>query len=245
MTNIVGTITNSAGTPVSGVLTAALTRTVIDDSTDPDTVRTIKPELFTITSGALDIELPESATYQTTYRFVFVEDGETDALFDFFKIVPNVGTVQFSSFLPTGISDRNLDTSAERVSRLLATDDTLSQLVKQPAVFSESINGETTAVKFYLPKPFDDAILIRSLTVLGISGYEDWDFDLGVLNSSGNEEVLGVSTTTTATENGRRRIHQRYDIYRAASVMGLYMEATPQAGAGSLTATLSVSYTEV
>ncbi len=245
MPNILGIISNSTGTPLNGVLSVLLPSVVINDSTTPDTIYTPVAEPFTITSGVLNINIPETQTSETPYRFSFLQTGKTVPLFVIDAIAPNVATVQFASFFPTGITSRNLDTSALRVGRLIATDPTLSQLVKQPAIFSVPVVGVTTVQTLFVAKPFEGSILARSLTVLGISGYANWTFDLGVLNSSGNEELLTVGTTTTTTQNGRRRIHQTYNISRAASVMGLFIKATPGIGATALTATFSASFTEI
>lgn len=243
-TKILGTIANSAGTPLDGVLSVFLPNIVTDDTTTPDTVYTTVAETFTITSGVVDIDLPETQTQETPYRFVFTETGEDNPLFSIDAIAPNVATVQFASLFPTGTTNRNLDTSALRVGRLIALDPVLSQLIKQPAIFSVTAAGITTTQTYFMPKPFSGGIIARSLTVLGISGYALWDFSLGVLNSSGNEEILTIGTTATVTQNGRRRIHQTYDISRASSVMGLFIRATPQSGAAALTGTFSAAYTE-
>jgi hypothetical protein len=247
MTNILGTIADSAGNPVAGTLTVSLPVAATSDTTVPDTVYTVQPVDFAIaaTLGNLDIDLPESQTYDLAYRFVFVSvDGETLITLD--AIVPNVGTVQFASFFPTGITNRNLDDGALRVARLLANDPTLSLLIKQPAVFSVELVGVPVGqIKRFMPKPFQGAMFAKSLTILGISGYENWTFQLGVLNSSGNEQLLTIDSTSTVTQNGRRRIFQNYEVSNAASVMGLYFIAAPQAGATDLTATLSISYSEL
>ena len=245
MTNLVGTITNSTGTPLAGVLTVALPAIVTDDSTAPDTIYTTVPQTFTIASGIVDIDVPESETQGVPYKFTFRQTGVDEDLFSIRAIVPNVAVTEFAPFFPTGITDRTLDTSALRVGRIIANDPTLSQLVKQPAVFTVQAAGITTAQTYFVPKPFEGSIIARSLTILGISGYTNWQFDLGVLNSSGNEEVLTVGTTSTVTQSGRRRIHQTYNISRAASVMGLFITATPLAGSTALNATFSASYTEI
>jgi hypothetical protein len=245
MTNLVGTITNSTGTPLGGVLTVALPAIVTDDSTAPDTIYTTVPQTFTITAGELDIDLPETETTGTPYKFTFRPTGATDDLFSIHAIVPNVAVTEFAPFFPTGITDRTLDTSALRVGRILATDPVLSQLVKQPAIFSVQTDGLTGSKTYFVGKPFEGSILIRSLTILGISGYTNWAFSLGVINSSGNEETLTPVTTATVAQSGRRRIQQTYNISRAGSIMGLFVNAEALAGSTALNATLSISYTEL
>lgn len=241
MTNILGTITDSVGTPLDGTLKLSRALLSSTDVTSPDTIYTTEPKEYPITSGVLDIDVPESETQKVLFNFEFTKTGDTEPLFSINEIIPNVGTVEFSTFLPSGITTRNIDTGALSVARILANDDALSQLVKQPATHTVEIDGATSEQTFYLPKPFSDAVVVKTLAVFGISGYEDWEFSLGVINSSGNESELTTFTTSTVTQNGRRLIRQTYDESRAASIMGLYMRATPTA-ATSLTATLSISY---
>jgi hypothetical protein len=243
--NILGTI-NSAGVPISGTLSVSLPSIVINTNTNPDTIMTPAVRVFAIAaSGNVNINLPETQTSGTPYLFSFIQTGATKPLFSINAVVPNVATVQFASFFPTGISRRTLDTSALRVARLLATDQTLSQLIKQPAVFTVVANGITAEQTYFIPKPFEGAINVRALSVLGLSGYALWDFDLGILDSSGNESVLVSASTVSETQNGRRRIHQSYDISRASTVLGLFVRATPQVGASALNATLIATYTEI
>ena len=244
MTQIVGTITDSVGGVLSGVLTVTLSKTSVSDTTTPDTIYTTRAATFAIASGVLDIQVPESETYQLSYLFSFLATGDTEPLFEFYKVVPNVGSVEFSSFFPTGISSADLDTSLLRIARLMGRSPSLSQLIKQPAILNILVEGETTEVKRFVGKPFPGAVLVESLTILGLSGYENWDFDVGILNSSGNEEILIPGSTATSTNNGRRRIYQSYEENRAASIMGFFIVASPQGGASAFTGTLSLAFTE-
>lgn len=244
MTLLKGIIANSTGVPLTGTLAIALMDIATTDTTDPDTIYTTAPTTLAITNGVLNAELPATEEEGIPYKFVFTKTGELTPEFTVFAIMPALGPVNFASFLPTGITSRNLDVSAYRVGRIIAASSTLSQLIKQPAVFSNVLNSVAVETTLFMPKPFQGAIIARSLTVLGLSGYGDWSYKLGVLNSSGNEEVLGAIATETITQNGRRRIHQTYDISRAASVMGLFMRVTPIVSASPLTATVSISYTE-
>jgi len=248
MTQLVGLLTNSTGTPLDGIFTAQLTENNSTDQTDPDTLYTKVLQEFPITSGVLDVEIPASDEYQIAYRFTFTPDAATDTLFDILAIMPATGPVNLPTLMSTGITNRNLDTGALRVAKVLGTNPDLSLLIKQPAVHTVDANdldpagGDKT---WYLPKPFAGAIAVNTAAILGISGYEDWEFEIGLVNSSGNDSAFTSETTATNTSNGRRHILRTYDVSRAASVMGLYIKALPQAGAGNLNATLSISYTEI
>ena len=245
MTVLKGIITNSTGVPLDGTLVIKLPSTATTDSTEPDTIYTTVAQIITVTAGALNINVPETETQQIAYRFEFFQPLATEPLFSTDAIMPFAGPVNLASLLETGMTNRNLDTGAVRIARLIANDPTLSQLIKQPATFTTVLEGQTAAVTKFMPKPFEGAILARSLTILGISGYELWDFQLGVLNSSGNEEILNPASTSTVTQNGRRRVYQSYDISRAAAVLGLFVRAVPGANAASLTATMSIAYSEI
>lgn len=244
MTNIVGKLSSSTGVGITGTLYVVLPGLLISDLTIPDTVYTPVEDSFTVTAGVVDIEVPESETYEVAYNFRFVDSIGTE-LINIDAIVPNVGTVEFASLLPTGITNRNLDDGALRVARLLASNPTLSQRIKQPAIFSKTLDAVSAETKFYMPKPFPGALLAKSLTVLGISGYEAWDFYLGVVNSAGGESIFPVETVITTSGGGRQRLHMAYGISNAENIFGLFMVAAPQAGAGTLTATMSVAYSDI
>ncbi len=71
MTAIVGTIKDSAGTPLSGKLEITLDSQLIDTSTTPDSVHLPAKKVFTITNGAIALALAQSETSNLTYRFLF------------------------------------------------------------------------------------------------------------------------------------------------------------------------------
>ncbi|MDZ7922518.1 MAG: hypothetical protein U5M23_00345 [Marinagarivorans sp.] len=247
MTQLIGRITNSTGTLLNGVFSAQLQAFNSTDTTTPDTLYTLNPGTFPVTAGALSAEIPSTEELQIAYKFSFVETGKTEPLFAINAIMPNAGPVNLPTLFPSGITNRNLDTGALRVAKVLGADPELSQLIKQPATFSVVADNLSAATPktWYLPKPFTGAILTKTLTVLGLSGYDNWSFVAGVVNSAGNEADFTGGTTATTNGNGRRRILKTYNETRAASVMGLYIKAAPLAGAANLNATLSVSYLEI
>lgn len=245
MTQIIGTIANSVGDPLDGILAFSLPAVITTDTTNPDTIYTPKTKEFAIVGGAVAIEVPETETAETAYRIVFTEDQASAPLFDLFGIVPKVGPLNLANLFPTGITNRNLDTGALRVSRLIATDVNLSQLVKQPATASLFLSAETVERKLYLPRPFSGGVLLRSISVLALSGVDDWIFGLGVVNGSGAEEVLTSISEISVTQGGRTHIIKTYAESRTSSILGFFLSATPGVGAGQLTASLSISYTEL
>lgn len=248
MTNIVGTIQDSGGTALGGTLQVKLPSPMTTDTTVPDTVYLPKTKSFTITSGSVNINLPESETSQLAYNFKFFETGETvTPLWDFNAIVPNTASYELASLIPTGITNDNLDTGALRVAKLLVSDPQLSVLVKPVGYVSVEFAGQATQATKYFPKSFAAAsIELVSLSIFGLSGYENWSFQLGVVNSSGNDETaLTPASTSTLTQNGRRRIVQTYSVSRAASVLGFYVRVTPDIGATPLNATLVAAFREL
>ncbi|MEA5603720.1 hypothetical protein [Nostoc sp. UHCC 0252] len=151
MTQIVGTLKDSAGNSITGKLIVVLAGTLIDDSTTPDTVYLPQSYTFTITSGALDITLPQSETSRITYNFQFFKtDGVGEiiepALIKFDALVPNISPVQFASLVPTGLVNDVLDTGALRVARIISTTPALAQNIGGP--FPQGEYNPSTTYKF-------------------------------------------------------------------------------------------------
>ncbi|NEU81507.1 hypothetical protein [Nostoc sp. UIC 10630] len=151
MTQIVGTLKDSAGNPITGKLIVTLAGSLIDDSTSPDTIYLPQPYTFTITAGVVNITLPQTETSRITYNFQFFKtdtDGELiePALLNFNAIVPNVSPVEWASLLPTGIVNDVLDTGALRVARLISTTPALAQSIGGP--FPQGDYSPTTTYKF-------------------------------------------------------------------------------------------------
>lgn len=71
MTKILGTLTDSAGTPLSGELEITLDAPLIDASTAPDTILLPRSRVLTINAGAIALNLPQSETSNLTYHFRF------------------------------------------------------------------------------------------------------------------------------------------------------------------------------
>ncbi|MEH1863262.1 MAG: hypothetical protein V7L21_35840 [Nostoc sp.] len=151
MTQILGTLKDSGGNTITGKLVVSLTGTLIDDTTNPDTIYLPQSYTFTITAGALDITLPQSETSRITYNFQFFKtniDGSLiePALINFNALVPNVSPVQFATLTPTGITNDVLDTGALRTARLIATTPALAQNIGGP--FPQGAYSPTTTYKF-------------------------------------------------------------------------------------------------
>jgi hypothetical protein len=222
-----------------------LTGNVVDDGTNPDSIYTKEPVTFAITGGDVDIAIPQSETYQIPYRFTFTKTGADDPLLDFYAVAPNVGTVQFPSLVPTGLSNVSLDTGALRVARLLSLDSQLSQNLKQSLIYSHTFDAETDEVKVFVPKPFSGGTLIRTFNVFGVSGYENWTFTCGVVSSLGVDSELTPASTTTVNQNGRRVIKYTHNSTQDGSILGLFIRAVPGVGATALNGTMSIAFIEV
>ncbi|AFY49021.1 hypothetical protein Nos7524_3221 [Nostoc sp. PCC 7524] len=137
MTQILGTLLDSGGSPVTGKLRVTLTGNLIDIAANPDSIQLVEPSLFDITNGVLNITLNESETKKVTYRFEFFKtDAEGNliepALLDFYAIVPNLADVQFASLAPTGMVNDVLDTGALRVAQIIANNPNLAQSIGGP-----------------------------------------------------------------------------------------------------------------
>lgn len=127
MTNILGTIYNAAGIPVSGRLVVNLVNSMVDDTAIPPSLFIPQSYEFTITDGVVDIDLEESETKKTSYEFIFYVPSVEDPLieevlnpFPFKAIVPNYGSVNLIDLLPTGIVSDTLATGALRVAKIIA-----------------------------------------------------------------------------------------------------------------------------
>lgn len=77
MTIIQATLRNSGGDTLSAKLRVTLDSPINVTSTSPHTTYTEQPKTFIITSGALSITIPESATSNTTYRFELFTETTT------------------------------------------------------------------------------------------------------------------------------------------------------------------------
>jgi hypothetical protein len=245
LTKILGTLRNSAGTGLNGTLTARLVYNVTDDSTTPDSIYLPVEVSFAITAGVVNIGVPESETYNVPYQFTFTITVEDAPILSFFAIVPNVGTVEFASLVPTGINNANLDTSALRVAKLITNNAELVVRIRPAQLFNIQAAGVSATTKWFINKPFASGVLIRGLRILGVSGYDDWTFRVGIVNNLGvDNQLTVVSTPTNSVLSGRLFKHQVYTSSQPDTILGLYIEAAPAAGADALFASLTLEYTE-
>lgn len=148
MPQILGTILDSGGSPLTGKLRVTLSGTMVDTSPDPDIITVVEPKLFTITSGVLNINLQESETKKITYRFEFFKvDGDGNliepALLDFYALVPNSTPVPIGSLIPTGMVNDVLDTRALRIAQIIAADPNLSANIGGPFPRGDWNSGTT------------------------------------------------------------------------------------------------------
>ena len=254
MATLVGTLKDSAGELLNGRLDISLSRGLIDDTTNPDSWLLPVTKSFVITSGVINITLIESETSQIPYVFEFFQKiGETGSpatpiysdtsLFRFSAIVPNVGTVQFASLTPTGISNANLDTGAFTIARYLANDPNLILLIRPDFVSAVEFNDVTVSTKKLIPKPFTEGLLVKNLYVLSPSGYDNWTFRVGYTDAAGVDQIIsGGSTTTDTVISGRKYITISYDAALPNVIKCLFIEAVAGSGAIALDSFASVNY---
>ncbi|MEA5625326.1 hypothetical protein [Nostoc sp. UHCC 0251] len=151
MSQIVGTLLDSAGNPLTGKLVVVLAGNLIDDTTTPDTIYLPQSYTFDIVDGDLDIDLQESETSRITYNFQFFKtdtEGEIiePALIKFDALVPNVSPVQFAALTPTGLVNDVIDTGSLRVARIISTTPALAQSIGGP--FPRGTYDPSTTYKF-------------------------------------------------------------------------------------------------
>jgi len=245
MTNLVGLITDSMGTVLSGTLEITLAGLMIDLSTYPDRIYTGKTGIAIVTSGVINISLQESASSGISYHFVF-KDILGEVWMDFNAIVPDgLGNpLQLALLVPTGITNDTLDTGSIRVATLLTTDPRFVNIVKPVYVCSVTLNLLAATQSIYFSKPFAGGILFRSLTGFILSGVTNWAFDVGVIKADGTDEILVRPTPTIVTANGRSKVTQIYTDSRINTSMGLIIKAT-LTGTGSVSGNLTLSFLEV
>lgn len=131
--NLTGTLTDSAGTPLSGRLDVQLDGYLSTDLTSPDTIYTQQKHEFLITAGNVAITLRESETKRVSYHFRFYAAEGTGyaliPLIDFHAVVPNTIAYEFAALLPTGITNDTLSTGALRVARAIFETPSLINLI--------------------------------------------------------------------------------------------------------------------
>ncbi|NJR37748.1 MAG: hypothetical protein HC781_01580 [Leptolyngbyaceae cyanobacterium CSU_1_4] len=72
MTQIVGTIEDSGGVGLTGILRVSLDSLMVDGSSTPDALLTGEPRDFAIANGVVNIDLVESQTKNLTYHIQFL-----------------------------------------------------------------------------------------------------------------------------------------------------------------------------
>jgi len=72
---ITGTIKDSGGSVQSGTLRLVLDSAIVNESTSPNSTHIPISKDYTITSGVVNIDVPESATDNTTYRIQFIKSA--------------------------------------------------------------------------------------------------------------------------------------------------------------------------
>jgi hypothetical protein len=162
MTRIVGTITDSAGSPLAGQLTVTQGALTGHDGT----IITTKPSVFSITAGAVDIEVHETQTHATTCRFVFeTVSGETRTTWlDLTAVVPETEeVVALSSLAPTAATSDSLDTTVRRLAQLILSDPEFLSTLRNSFVG----RGEWDANTYYVP---NDVVTVSGNSYVNLDG---------------------------------------------------------------------------
>lgn len=243
MTNIVGLIKDSKQTVLNGTLTITLTAPLKDYTTTPDTLFLPVAANYAIVNGVIDLDLQESATSQIPYKFsleVFDVLGNP-YVNTFYAIVPNVGTVEWASLIPVGITNVNLDTSAYRVAELMATDENIAPLVKQQTVSTFIMEDIGVTTKKIFPKTTDTGIILLNLNAVITSGAAGWIFRAGVINSLGQDVIL-AGTSTTTTVGGRTFYNEVLDVTQPSTIKGVFIEIVKGVSSTDIGGTISLSH---
>ncbi len=243
MTNIVGLIKDSAQTPLNGTLTITLTGPLKDSSTTPDTLFLPVAANYSVVSGVINLDLRESATSQVPYKFTLeVYDVLGNAhISTFHAIVPNVGTVEWASLIPVGITNVNLDTSAYRVAELMANDENIAPLVKQQTVSTFIMDDVGVTTKKVFPMTTDTGLVLLNLNAVITSGADGWTFSAGVINNLGQDVVLS-GTSTTTTISGRTFYNEVLNITQPNTIKGVFIELIKGVSSTDIGGTISLSH---
>jgi hypothetical protein len=133
---ITGRIADSAGYWLNGRLDVTLPVPSVRDETTPDTAYTDVTRSFEVKNGLVDILLRESESTRLSYRFQFYQlvgtgDQEyaVDPLLDFYAIIPDAATYEFTSLIPTGVTNDTLATDALRVAKAIFEQPTLINIL--------------------------------------------------------------------------------------------------------------------
>jgi hypothetical protein len=124
MTLITGNLRDSGNQPLNGELWVTLDAPLRDNTPAPDATLMPVTRKFTITAGALSIDLSPSTAARISYRFQFFPQVGVDisgvSSMDFRAMVPpNAGAIEFADLLPTGITTDTMDTAAIRLAEVL------------------------------------------------------------------------------------------------------------------------------
>jgi len=245
MPTINGLFTGSTGVPLAGNLFFTLLQAVTDSTTNPDTIRFPVVRTFAIAAnGIVAVDVPESQTFGVPYQIRFEPTVLGFTITEFAAIVPNVGTVEFSALVPTGITNANLDTGALRVASLMVSDPILAPLVRRSSTFVAEAIGQTVTRRWFIPKPFPTGALINRLVAFSLSGATNWTFAVGQTLSNGSDAILTVQSFTTNTQAGRIIRTQQYAVSTPASALAFYIEITPGVGSTAINASFALNFTE-
>jgi hypothetical protein len=217
MTQILGTLVDAGGSPITGKLLVSLPGSMVEVSTTPDTIYLPYSANFTITAGVVNINLQESETKKITYNFQFFKTDTgggliEPALLNFNALVPNLSPVQFASLLPTGIVNDVIDTGAIRVANIIANTPTLAQSIGGPfprGEYSPLITYKYRDLVSYLGRTYisKDSSPIQNITPTITAS---WQY---IPIEATGSLILGDATPYASTWNGSGLAASQNSIY--------------------------------
>jgi hypothetical protein len=242
MTQILGIINDSVGQPLDGTLTVSLPFSTLFNNA----VHTQILEEYAITAGVVDINLPATNINNAVYDFSFRDSSDRD-LFKFSAGVPDdISAIQFSNLFPTGVTNRNLDTSTFALAKRITEEPLLAEQFKQVSLNTVEFEGLDTAFIRRFPKPFAGALKIDALTTLDSENLEDWTIECGFVLTDGTDGPVLTPESISSDDTGLTYERQQFlNQTSSPTIKGVYIKATPDIGARPLTAVVSVGYIEV
>jgi len=126
MTILNGLLKDSFENPVNGTLIITLVEPIIN--IEDEEVLLPLSSSFPILEGIINIEIPESESYENNYLFDFIPEGFTESIapFPFYGVIPDLPTVDLIELIPIRKFARDLNEAAVKVARIIANNEILS-----------------------------------------------------------------------------------------------------------------------
>lgn len=126
MTILTGLIKDPFENPVNGILTI----TLVEPKVDIEAEEIILPlsQDFYITDGIVNLEIPESESYENNYLFEFKPEGIYNNVepFPFYGVIPDISNIDLIDLVPIRKFNRDLNEAAVKVARLISRNEELA-----------------------------------------------------------------------------------------------------------------------